>query len=130
MKRIIIAGSREYTGWRLVNRAIKRSGFDINFDEDIIVSGMARGIDTVGEVWAEDMGLPVVQFPAKWELNGRSAGTKRNKEMAEYADALIAVWDGKSVGTMNMIQTAQDKGLEVFVYYVGELSYLNKRNSG
>ena len=125
MKRYIIAGSREYTGWRLVDRAVKRSGFDINLEEDVIVSGAARGIDTVGEVWAEDMGLPVVRFPAKWETLGKSAGRRRNEEMAKYADALIAIWDGRSAGTKHMIDAATDEGLEVFVYYVGEMSFLN-----
>ncbi len=130
MKRIIIAGSREYAGWRLVDSAIRRSGIEINPEEDIIVSGAARGIDTVGEVWAEDMGMPVVRFPAQWEALGRSAGSKRNKEMADYADALIAIWDGYSVGTKHMIQTAQDQGLEVFVWFVGELAHLNYKKSG
>ena len=115
MKRIIIAGSRDWGNWRLVDKAVKRSGIEINLEEDVIVSGAARGVDTVGEVWAEDMGLPVVQFPAYWERHGKSAGHKRNKEMANYADALIAIWDGRSAGTRNMIETAQDHGLEVFV---------------
>lgn len=54
-------------------------------------------------------------MPADWDLYGKSAGFKRNVQMAEYADALVAFWDGASSGTKHMIETAQKMGLDVRV---------------
>lgn len=74
-----------------------------------VVSGMARGPDTFGAAWAEARGLPVIKFPADWTTD-KAAGRLRNAKMAEYADALIAFWDGTSRGTLHMIDTMQSLG--------------------
>lgn len=71
-----------------------------------IVSGRARGIDVLGEEYAIVNGMRLKLFPVsdlEWQTNGPSAGHLRNGRMAEYAEALIAIWDGKSRGTRNMI---------------------------
>lgn len=67
-----------------------------------IVSGTAKGVDRAGEDYANENGIPLKQFPANWAYYGRAAGHIRNKEMAEYADALLVIWDGKSSGSGNM----------------------------
>ena len=74
-----------------------------------------RGVDSMGEEWAKSKSIPVRRFPADWDGLGKAAGFIRNAEMADYADALIAVWDGKSRGTANMIEVAKKKGLKVHV---------------
>jgi len=112
--KVIVAGGRDFTNYALVEEAIKISGFEISQ----IVSGKAKGIDTLGEVWALANNVPVEAFPADWSQHGRAAGPIRNKQMAEYADALIAIWDGESKGTANMIQQARSKKLNVFIYLV------------
>lgn len=114
--KVIIAGGRDFTNFNTVRDAIEASGFEITE----VVSGMAKGVDTLGEVYALGKNIPVVGFPADWSKNGRAAGPMRNKEMAEYADALIAVWDGVSKGTANMIMQARRNGLDVFIYLVKE----------
>lgn len=68
-----------------------------------IVSGGAQGADLFGEQYGELNGIPVKVFPADWTKHGKAAGPIRNRQMAEYADALIVVWDGNSKGTKNMI---------------------------
>lgn len=108
----IIAGSRSIADPETVAAAVEASGFEIAE----VVSGCCRGVDKLGEKWAEDRGLPVKRFLANWGKHGKSAGPIRNREMAEYADALIAIWDGKSRGTANMIEEAEKRGLKVFVY--------------
>lgn len=108
----IIAGSRTITDISKVKQAIEKSGWNI----EEVVSGGARGVDALGEVYAQDNGKAVKRFPADWSKYGRSAGAIRNKQMADYADALIAVWDGKSKGTKNMINTARAKRLSVFIW--------------
>lgn len=67
-----------------------------------IVSGVAYGADHLGEVMAGMYGIPVRRFNADWKTHGKSAGMIRNREMADYADVLYLVWDGKSTGSKNM----------------------------
>mgnify|MGYP002278166880 CR=1 FL=1 len=98
------------------------SGFEITQ----IVSGGARGIDQAAidvayiDAWP---GGPMV-FMAVWQRpdgsTDKGAGIKRNRLMAEYADCLIAIWDGASTGTKNMIDTARELGLKVFVLRTDE----------
>lgn len=106
----IIAGSRGITVIRLVRQAVLESKFEITE----VVSGAARGVDTLGEQFAKESGIPVTRFPADWTRYGRSAGPIRNRAMAEYADALIAITTG-SRGTASMIALAESHGLRVFV---------------
>jgi hypothetical protein len=112
--RVIVAGSRGITDLSVVREALERSGFEVTE----VVSGGARGVDRLGEELAREMGLPCRVFPAEWSSHGRSAGVLRNRRMAEYADALVAVWDGRSRGTANMIREAGERGLAVYVHRV------------
>lgn len=118
--KVIVAGSREIRASlnavmdedvELVEHAVKRSGFDVTE----VVSGMAHGPDMAGMRWAERHGIPVRRFPANWDLHGKRAGYLRNIEMAHYADALIAIWNGRSAGTKHMISYAKSQGIDVFV---------------
>lgn len=97
--KVIIAGSRTIEDMKSVERAVRVSMFDITE----VVCGGARGADTLGKQWAADRGIPVSVFPADWNRWGRKAGYLRNCSMAEYADALVAIWDGSSRGTKSMI---------------------------
>lgn len=110
----IIAGSRYIADDNLVSSAIIESGFEITE----VVSGGAQGVDASGETLAKLHGIPLKIFRADWERNGRAAGPIRNRQMAQYADALIAVWDGKSHGTDNMINEMKKLGKPVFVKIV------------
>jgi len=109
--RVIVAGSRSIAEYALVERAVRESGFQVTE----VFSGGARGVDQLGEAWARRNGVPVRRFPADWERYGKQAGYLRNEEMADRAEALIAVWDGRSPGTGQMIEIAKRKGLKVFV---------------
>ena len=60
----------------------------------------------------------ITQFPADWNKQGKAARYKRNEQMANYANALIAFWDGKSKGTKHMIKLAKSRGLKTNVYYL------------
>jgi len=86
--------------------------------EDIteVLCGGARGVDELGRVWATNHGIPVKWCPADWDRYGNRAGMVRNREMAEDGDVLVAVWDGESPGTKNMIEEAHSHGLEVHVF--------------
>ena len=109
--KIIIAGGRDFDDYLLLLQAVVKANFDITE----VVSGGAPGADTLGELFASDMDLPLKRFPADWKRLGRAAGPIRNGEMAQYADALIAMWDGVSTGTANMIKQATERGLKVHI---------------
>lgn len=108
--KVIIAGSRDIDDITAIEHAVKASGFEITE----LVSGAARGVDRLGEKWAKANSIPIRQFFPDWTA-GRGAGFIRNAEMAMYGDALIAIWDGASRGTKNMIDNATKRGLKVFV---------------
>ena len=108
----IIAGCRSITDYSIVTQAIHAAPFTVTE----VVSGMARGVDQLGARWAHEHNVPVTGCPADWQRHGKRAGLRRNRAMAEQAEALIAIWDGKSKGTRHMIKTARAMELRVFVY--------------
>ena len=121
--RVIIAGSRDFNDYKL----LKKSAIEIITKKTMlpdltrIVSGGARGADTLGERFANEMGLEISRFIPDWDGLGKRAGYVRNAEMAKFAvedgndGMLIAFWDGKSRGTKHMIDLAKRYGLEVHV---------------
>ncbi len=72
-----------------------------------------EGVDQSAVEWAHARRVPVRSFPANWQQKGKAAGPLRNALMAEYAEALIAVWDGESKGTQSMIKEAKRRGLKI-----------------
>lgn len=108
--RIIIAGSRDFDDYELLKRLCNTIIGNNEYVE--IVSGGARGADKLGEKYASEKGYKIVKFPADWDKHGKSAGYIRNRLMGEYSDMLIAFWDGKSKGTLNMISIAKELNLD------------------
>ena len=120
MKKVIIAGGRDFDDYLSLDDFVCRclgeipGGFQ---DMDIqIISGGAKGADSLGERFAKDENIPLIKFPANWNKHGKAAGPIRNKQMAETGDILIAFWDGNSRGTKNMIDLALEYGLETHIY--------------
>lgn len=111
--RTVIAGSRDI-GMSHVRAAMEACPWRDQITT--VISGGARGADTWGEVWAHQAGIPVEQYLAAWQRYGKSAGMRRNAEMASVADALVAVWDLASPGTRNMIELAEKQHRRIFVW--------------
>lgn len=131
--KLIIAGSRNISlNPYVIGELMKNIGIE---EKNItqVVSGGARGMDLSGEKWAEAIseGLPkmvtgnysgrtervyIKIFEADWDTHGKAAGPIRNRQMAEYADALLLIWDGESKGSANML--AEMKKLKKPVYEV------------
>lgn len=109
--KVIIAGGRDYHNYDTLLEAISECQFPIS----TVVCGGASGVDTLGEQYGLRMNLQINYYYPDWETHGRAAGPIRNRKMAENAEALIALWDGKSRGTKNMIETATKLGLLVYV---------------
>ena len=115
MFKVIIAGGRDFDDYRLLCMKVHSLLYDYINSEVEIVSGTDKGADKLGERYAKENYMSLKQFPADWKKYGKSAGYRRNIQMAEYADALIAFWDGKSKGTKHMIDIATDLGLDIRV---------------
>ena len=112
--KVVIAGSRDITDYDVLLKAIKECPFQITE----VISGRARGVDTLGEKYAEDYGLKLHLFPADWKKYRNAAGPIRNAQMADFADAVLCVWDGKSSGTKDMMNQARKRGLPLYVFKV------------
>jgi hypothetical protein len=126
--RLIIAGSRTITDSRILDEIIEDMEDQYGFREHnvfAVLCGKASGVDTLGEQWAKARHITVEEYPALWHHHGRGAGFIRNVQMAENADALLAIseslLDGKlTKGTQHMVDTARKKGLATYVYVVRE----------
>lgn len=111
--KVIIAGGRDFNDAAALNVAIARAEKQgIRITE--VVSGRARGADALGETWARAHGIPIKPFPADWNRFGNAAGPRRNTDMADYAEALIALPGGR--GTRDMIAKARSRGLLVHIH--------------
>ena len=130
--RIIVAGSRDFKDYQLLRDTLMYYLTDMD-DADVVdnpsqvkfISGTARGADVLGEQFAYTYEYDVIRFVPDWDVYGKSAGYRRNAEMAKYASeaygVLFAFWDGKSKGTKHMIDLANRYGLEVHVVKYKEM---------
>ena len=143
--RIVIAGSRSFNNYQILLN-IMNTQFPEGFPDIVdregkphpsveIISGAANGVDTLAIQFANRNNLPLSTFPADWKTYGFAAGPIRNKQMAEYAalaehGILIAIWDGESRGTANMIREAKKLNLDVRIFdFNGERSDTNEPQS-
>ena len=85
-------------------------------DTTEIVSGGAKGIDTCARNYASSHDLKLTEFLPEYNKYGRGAPLKRNLQIIEYADVVIAFWDGKSRGTKYVIDNCKKLGVQVDVH--------------
>lgn len=109
--KVIIAGGRDFNDYELLKEYMDsylEKYIKLKY-RIIIISGTARGADSLGERYAEERGFEIIRKPAQWDLYGKSAGYRRNAEMADIADSCVTFWDGKSRGTKHMIDLANKR---------------------
>ena len=99
--KIAVVGSRKIT---MVNIGRYIS------DGEEIVSGGAVGVDSCAAEYAKEKGIKLTVFLPQYERYGRAAPIMRNKEIVDYADKIIAFWDGSSKGTLSVIKYAEKTG--------------------
>ena len=85
-------------------------------DTTEIVSGGARGVDTCARKYAREKGIPLTEFLPDYESFGRGAPLRRNIEIIDYADLVLAFWDGQSRGTQFVIENCRKRNKKVTVY--------------
>ena len=103
--RVAIVGSREYLDLASVKNYVASLPPDT-----VVITGGARGVDTIAEQTARTCGLDVVVHPANWTLHGKAAGQIRNQIVVDDCDRLVAFWDGTSPGTKGAISLASKAG--------------------
>ena len=117
--KLIIAGSRSWNNYEAVKDAVrdfyKHYKISGKLRPPTIVSGTAKGADQMGERLAKEYGLTLLLMPAQWDTYGRSAGYKRNEEMAKIAHGCIVFWDGQSKGSKHMIDLAEKYKLNIMI---------------
>jgi hypothetical protein len=112
----IIAGGRDYQltphDYAILDGMLARG------EITEVVCGGATGADECGRLWAIKNGFKPIMFPVtkdEWNRFGKKAGPMRNQKMADYAEQLVAFWDGESRGTKDMINKAEFRKLVVAV---------------
>jgi len=113
--RIAVIGGRKFDDYDSMESVLS-SFIDIHKEKDIcIVSGGARGADSLAEKYAGENGIKFELYPADWDRFGKIAGFVRNKEMMKGADRVIAFWNGKSSGTKHAIEVAAKNDIPSYV---------------
>ena len=107
-KRIVVAGCRDYENYDDAKEYIDFCIQNLRRKYKLVfLSGCCKGADALGERYAKENGFEIEFYPAQWKRYGKSAGPKRNLEMAKNADYVICFWDNKSKGTKSMIESAK-----------------------
>lgn len=103
MVKLAIIGSRNFDNYNVVKEYLKPYKDKIS----LVVSGAAKGADSLGEKWAIDNNIETLILPADWDKHGKKAGYIRNEDIIKNCDAVIAFWDGNSKGTAHSLSLAE-----------------------
>lgn len=87
-------------------------------DVTMIISGGARGIDTLAAAYAKEQGIELVEILPEYKKHGRSAPIRRNDVIVDRADMVLAFWDGRSRGTAYVIDLCKKRGKECRVIQI------------
>jgi len=112
--KVIIAGARTFTDYQLLCQTLAPERPRITQ----VLTGGERGAELLGYRWAWKHAVKHQLFRADWERFGKSAGVRRNFQMAQAGDMLLTFWDGRSAGTRHMISCMQQLGKPVVVILV------------
>ena len=110
--KVAIIGSRTFNDYELVCKTIKELKLETMTH---MVSGGAKGADSLGERYAKEHNIPCIIYKPDWNTYGKSAGFVRNKDIINACDIVVAFWDGKSKGTEHSIMLAKRNIKQVYV---------------
>ena len=124
-RRIIVCGGSKFNDYSLLESSLNRIFNEYSGDAIEIISGHAKGTDSLGERYAKEHNLKCTVFAADWKRYGKAAGPIRNSQMLKYAKQenpiVIAFWDGKSHGTKDTINKAKKLNVRCeIIMYEGE----------
>ena len=107
--KVAVIGSRGFNDYELVKTTL--SSLNIT----LLVSGGAKGADSLGERYAKENNINTLIFKPDWEKHGKAAGMIRNTDIVNNAETIIAFWDGESKGTKDSITKAEKLGKNIII---------------
>ena len=111
--RVIVAGGRDFQNYHLLEEKLNKLLSEKK--NVIIVSSLEDGTGRLGHRYDQNNNLKVDYYPALYQVFGNMAAFERNQEMAKNADACICFWNGKSVGTKDMMDIAKTMNIPLRV---------------
>lgn len=110
--RLAVVGSRTFSDRAMMREAIESAA------PSVVVSGGADGADTLAREIGIELGLPVEEFLPDWEAHGPEAGFRRNQQIVDHSEAMIAFFapGPETPGTVDLIERADRKGIPVSVH--------------
>jgi hypothetical protein len=109
--KVAVVGSRTFNDYNLLKETLDKLYPKIS----LIVSGGAKGADSLAERYAQEEGIPTLVFKPEWKKYGKAAGFIRNKDIIMASETVVAFWDGVSKGTQNSMDHAKDLGKQLIV---------------
>ena len=116
---IAIVGGRDFSDYTLLKESLL-AYISIYRVPDNIVSGGAKGADTLAAQFATEMGIPLLVFKPDYQKYGRGATLVRNTQIIENSNVVFAFWDGESKGTKDSITKAKKLQKELYIISYGE----------
>lgn len=127
--RLAIVGSRDFTNYNILKVIISNIFYKNDMLKIVeIVSGGAKGADSLGQQFGNENDIPVKVFLPDWDKYGKSAGFRRNQLIVGNCDVLLAFWDGKSKGTQHSINIAKELGVSTIIYNYQTDELITKTN--
>lgn len=119
--KIAVVGSRSITD---KDKIYKHLDFIMENEEVTeIISGGAKGVDSIAKQYALEHKLNYSEFLPDWNTYGKSAGYRRNKLIVEASDMVIAIWDGQSKGTLHSINLAKELNKDYVIFHPNGYEY-------
>lgn len=109
--RVLVCGGRNFHDAEFMDEVLNNLYYTHGID--LVISGMARGADTLAVKWAEDMDVQTAKYPADWAKHGNAAGPIRNRKMLDHGKPDLVVAFPGGVGTADMIRQAKRAGVKV-----------------
>jgi hypothetical protein len=114
--KIAVVGSRSFNDYEYLKEKLNDFMFSFMIFYCTIVSGGAKGADSLAAKFAKEEGWGLEEYLPDWDKYGKSAGYKRNIEIVNACNKLIAFWDGESKGTKHSIDSAVKQNKPVYIY--------------
>jgi len=113
--KLAVVGSRTFSDYTFLGQVIDRLSIEKGLCISTIVSGGARGVDSMAAIYAREHDIELLEFLPNYKKYGRRAPLLRNEEIISSSDVVLALWDGKSRGTSHSINIAKEMGKELFI---------------
>ena len=113
--KIGIVGGRGFNDYESLKKELSKFIEENSISLNYIVSGGAKGADTLAEKFATEMDVEMIVFKPDFEKFGRGAALARNTQIIQKSDVVFAFWDGKSKGTEHSIMLAKRNIKQVYI---------------